>query len=304
MTMIPWKAYLMAARPRTLPAALASVVLGGFLAYVMNQFRFWPLFAAFTGAMLIQIGTNYANDYFDFIKGKDTAERIGPRRATASGLIPPESMKKAFILVFALSVLPGIFLVYEGGWPILVIGVLSILSGIAYTGGPYPLGYHGWGDFFVLVFFGPVAVCGTYYVSALNWNWYVFYMSFAPGLISVAILTVNNFRDKMTDTKTGKRTLAVRYGDQFSRMEYLGALTLAGMVPSLAFFLSGGINYPGSLAVIYLIAAFRPVKNVLFFQPMENNLDMNKVLAATGGLQIVFTAVFMAVTLAGLYLRR
>lgn len=289
------KPYFLAARPKTLPAALAPVILAGYLAWYLHQFRFWPLFAALMGALLIQIATNYANDYFDFIKGTDTKERIGPTRATASGQVKPTHMKWAFIITFALAIIPGVYLVYEAGWVIVIIGIASILSGIAYTGGPYPLGYHGWGDLFVLIFFGPVAVVGSYYVSALEWNSYVFTISFAPGFISVAILCVNNFRDIITDRKTGKNTLIVRFGSRFARIEYLLSLTIAAVIPSVGFFIDK-INWMGALSVFFLIFTVKPIRKVFAFIPEKNNIDMNRTLADTGKLQIFYTLIFILVS--------
>lgn len=289
------KPFFLAARPKTLPAVVSPVILAGYLAWYMHQFRFWPLFAALAGALLIQIATNYANDYFDFIKGTDTKERIGPTRATASGQVKPSDMKWAFIIAFGLAAIPGAYLVYEAGWVIVVIGIASVLSGIAYTGGPYPLGYHGWGDLFVLIFFGPVAVVGSFYVSALEWNSYVFTISFAPGFISVAILCVNNFRDMVTDQKTGKNTLAVRFGSSFARLEYLLSLTIAAVIPSIAFFIDH-INWMGALSVFFLFFTVKPIRQVFDFIPEKNNVDMNATLAGTGKLQIFFALTFILVS--------
>src|SRR5690606_23925593 len=187
--------------------------------------------AALICALLIQIGTNFANDVFDYQKGTDTQERTGPLRVTQAGLLTPRQVFRGMCLVFGLAFLIGLYLIAVGGWPILVIGLLSILSGIAYTGGPYPLGYHGLGDLFVFIFFGPVAVCGTYYVQALEWSWLALISSVPVGLLSVAILIVNNYRDRHTDVKAGKRTLAVRLGGKLTRWQYGLTLALAYIVP-------------------------------------------------------------------------
>ena len=166
---------------------------------------------ALLGAILIQIATNFANDYFDFVNGADTEERVGPTRATQAGLITPNAMKWAFILTFALTIPVIAFLTIKGGMVIVWIGIASIISGILYTGGPKPLGYMGLGDIFVLIFFGPIAVGGTEYVQSLEWSVDATIIGLASGFISTAILVVNNLRDKDTDSKVGKNTLAVRF---------------------------------------------------------------------------------------------
>ena len=221
-----------AARARTLPASVAPVLIGVVLAYTDGVGHALAAVFALIGAILIQIGTNYANDYFDFVNGADTAERIGPRRLVQSGLVRPEAMRRATIIVFGLAVLVGLYLAARGGWPIVLVGVASILCGLLYTGGPFPLGYRGLGDVFVLLFFGPVAVAGTYYVQALDIDWRPIVAGLGPGLISAAILAVNNLRDRETDAKAGKRTLAVRLGVRFTRLEY--TTCVVGRLPDAA----------------------------------------------------------------------
>jgi 1,4-dihydroxy-2-naphthoate octaprenyltransferase len=239
------KAWVMAARPQTLPAAAAPVVVGTGLALRADVFAFLPAVAALVGAALIQIGTNFANDYYDAMQGADTEARQGFTRVTQSGLIPPAEVKRAMYLTFAASVLVGAYLVYVGGVPILLIGLLSIASGIAYTGGPYPLGYHGLGDVFVFVFFGLVAVTGTYYAQAAAALAAPFPLSVPEGTVPLAVvvaslpiaaiatnvLVVNNVRDREEDATTGKRTLAVRFGYAFGRAEYVAMLALAYLTP-------------------------------------------------------------------------
>ncbi|SDZ79404.1 1,4-dihydroxy-2-naphthoate prenyltransferase [Haloplanus vescus] len=239
------KAWLMAARPQTLPAAAAPVAVGTGLAVGRGVEHPLAALAAFVGAALIQIGTNFANDYYDAVKGADTDEREGFTRVTQSGLIPPESVKRATYLTFAAAVLVGTTLVYVGGLPILLVGVLSVVAGLAYTGGPYPLGYHGLGDLFVFVFFGVIAVTGTYYVQAAAVLADPLTVSIPPGTlppiavvaslpvaaISTNILVVNNVRDLETDAETGKRTLAVRIGYRWSRVQYVALLAVAYLVP-------------------------------------------------------------------------
>lgn len=217
----PLRVWYLAARPKTLGAAIAPVVIGTGLAYGDGGFHLGAAVAALLGALLIQVGTNLCNDYADFKKGADTKERIGPVRATQVGWVTPEAMLRATILVFALAALIGVYLVIRGGWPMFWIGALSIMAGVAYTVGPYALAYLGLGDLFVLVFFGPVAVGGAYYVQTLEWPLYVTVAGIAPGLLSCAILSVNNLRDVDQDRPAGKRTLAVRFGKVFARYEYL-----------------------------------------------------------------------------------
>jgi 1,4-dihydroxy-2-naphthoate octaprenyltransferase len=239
------EAWLMAARPHTLPAAAAPIFVGVGLAVHESVFAPLPALAAFVGAALIQIGTNFANDYYDAVKGVDTDEREGFTRVTQSGLIAPESVKRAMYATFGLAILVGAYLVSVGGLPILVIGLASVVSGIAYAGGPYPLGSHGLGDLFVFVFFGVVAVMGTYYVQAASAlagafptgippetvTLAAFVASLPVAAISTNILVVNNVRDLETDREAGKKTLAVLVGYTASRAEFVGLLALSYVVP-------------------------------------------------------------------------
>ena len=228
------RVWLMAARPKTLPAAAAPVLLGTAMAYADGGFHAVSALCAFLGALLIQIGTNLANDYFDHAKGADTAVRLGPTRVTQAGLVAPGKVLAAAALAFALACVPGLYIVIRGGWPFVVVGLASIACGILYTAGPYPLGYLGLGDLLVLVFFGPVAVAGTYYVQALELSRPIMIAGFGPGLLSVAILTVNNLRDVDQDREAGKKTLPVRFGRAFAKAEYLGCFAIACLVGPLA----------------------------------------------------------------------
>ena len=185
----------------------------------------------FLSALLIQIGTNLSNDYFDFLKGSDTKERIGPARVTQAGLVSPEKMLYIFTFVFGLSMLIGVYLVNRGGWPIVIIGILSIASGILYTGGPIPIGYIGLGDIFVFIFFGPIALCGTFYVQAMELPFEVFIAGMGPGFLAISLLSINNLRDEPTDKKSGKKTLAVRFGPSFARGEYIFTFVMALLIP-------------------------------------------------------------------------
>ena len=221
--------WLLATRPRTLPAAVAPVVLASALAAYSGHFRGDVLAATLAIALLLQVGTNLANDYFDFVKGADTEERIGPVRVTQSGLIAPRTVRNAMLFVFALSALPGLYAVSIGGWPLLLLGALSIASGIAYTGGPYPLGYNGLGDLFVYLFFGLVAVVGTYFLHTGSVSPAAFVAGHIAGVFTTAIIVVNNLRDRHTDAKVGKNALAVRWGEQGTRRWYRGLL-IAGFI--------------------------------------------------------------------------
>ncbi|MDZ7714703.1 MAG: 1,4-dihydroxy-2-naphthoate polyprenyltransferase [Balneolaceae bacterium] len=224
-----FKIWSEAARPQTLPAAIVPVMVGASLAYYY-QSLYWPAtIVALICAMLIQIGTNFANDYFDFKKGADTDERIGFERATAKGLVSAGQMKMATITTMSLAFFLGLYLVWHAGWVILLLGVLSLICGVLYTGGPFPLGYNGMGDLFVFIFFGLVAVMGTYYVNALEWSITSLWASFAVGALATNILVVNNLRDVEQDGPAGKNTLGVLLGEDALRWEYLlmGLIALA-----------------------------------------------------------------------------
>lgn len=276
------------ARPKTLPAAVAPVLMGGAMAYAQGAFDGLILGVILGCALCIQIGTNYANDYFDFIKGTDTAARVGPTRATAAGLVTPPQMLVATLVVFALSLLGGLFLVWQGGWPILVIGVISIASGILYTAGPYPLGYLGLGDLFVLIFFGLIPVAGTYYLLTGDWELTAWLAGLGPGLLSTAILAVNNYRDRHTDREAGKRTLVVRWGDRFGAGEYVFALVAALHVPVLLVILTGA-HYG---VLLTLLAAGPGVRLIQTFLTAQEPRVLNDLLARTGKLLVLYSLLF------------
>ncbi|MFC1563758.1 1,4-dihydroxy-2-naphthoate polyprenyltransferase [candidate division KSB1 bacterium] len=282
------KLWLLAARPKTLWAAVSPVIIGTAFAYDDGGFHFPSAFLALFGAVLIQIGTNFANDYHDHKKGADTGERKGPVRVTQAGLIDPENVKRAYMLVFFLALLSGLYLIYRGGIPVLAIGLLSIMFGILYTAGPYPLGYHGLGDVFVLIFFGPVAVGGTYYVQTLDMTYPVLIMGFAPGLISNAILTVNNLRDIDTDKKTGKRTLAVRFGAGFAKVEYAVSMLIAFLIPVILYVVFRE-NLFTILASAVLIPVIPVIKKVFIEKEGEK---LNHVLAQTGKILLIYSIIF------------
>lgn len=272
-------AWVLASRPKTLPAAIVPVVVGSAVAASQDVFEWLPATVALVCAVLIQIGTNLANDYFDFMKGADSEHRLGPTRVTQSGLIAPATVRNAMIIVFSLTFFLGLYLVAVGGWPILVIGVASLFCAVIYTAGPYPLAYIGLGDVFVFLFFGIVAVTGTYFAQAVSWSAEALVASLPIGAISTAILVVNNYRDIDTDAAAGKRTLAVRIGRTATRMEYLLLLTAAYAVPVLQYF-------SGSQAWILLPLLSIPL-TVPLLRPMFSTTDgpvLNNVLGGTGRL--------------------
>ena len=245
-----FRVWLEATRPRTLPAAVAPVMVGTALAWRAGEAR-WGAAAVCLGfALLIQVGTNFANDYYDYLKGADTAERVGPRRAVASGLIKPAAMRAAMIAVFAAAFALGLSLLAYGGWPLLAIGVASIACGVAYTGGPYPLAYHGLGDLFVFLFFGLVATGATAFVQAGAVSTAALVAGAAVGALATNILVANNYRDVETDAKAGKRTLLVRWGRRYGRAQFAFAHAVAATAP-LVLVMLGAASGAGALVVVF-----------------------------------------------------
>ena len=225
-----WEAWILAIRPRTLPAAAAGVVMGAALTWQDGYFRFDATLVCLLTALLLQIGSNLANDVFDFERGTDTAERLGPTRVTQAGLLTPKQVKIGMAVVFGLASLLGLYLALLGGWVILIVGIAAIISAIAYTGGPFPIGYHGLGDIFVFIFFGLASVAGTYYIQAGFISPAVWWMTIPPGLIITAILVVNNLRDLENDRKAGKHTMAVRLGEKGTKIKYVACMVIAYLV--------------------------------------------------------------------------
>ena len=283
------KPYLLASRPKTLPAALAPVIMGTAMAFADGKGHWPSAILAALGAVFIQIGTNYANDYYDFVKGTDDHKtRLGPTRATAAGMVRPRAMRNAFIIAFTLAAVAGIYLLVRAGWPVAVIGLFSIAAGILYTGGPFPLGYNGLGDIFVFIFFGIIAVVGTYYVQALHVNALVFIAAIAPGLFSVAILAVNNLRDVNDDRPGGKRTIPVVFGERIGRLEYLLCLLIACLVPLILVLITGD-HYFVLLASLVFLPALPAIRFIYREKPSR---VYNKILATTGQLLFLFSVVF------------
>ncbi|MDR0683375.1 MAG: 1,4-dihydroxy-2-naphthoate polyprenyltransferase [Dysgonamonadaceae bacterium] len=217
----PPRAWILAARPHTLPASASPVIVGWALAFSAQSFHLIPALICLLFALIAQVISNFANDYFDYKKGIDNEERLGPKRAVAEGWIKPKTMLRATLGLLALDGLLGLSLIYYGGWQLIIIGAIIGLFALAYSGGPYPLSSHGWGDICVLIFFGIVPVGFTYYVQALQWTTAVTLCGVAVGLVVINIMVANNYRDRDTDRKTGKITTVVLFGERFGRYFYL-----------------------------------------------------------------------------------
>ena len=270
-------AWIQAARPKTLNAAAAPVLVGAGLAEAHGTFALLPVVAAFAGATLIQIGTNFANDYYDFVRGGDTPDRIGPVRVTQAGLIPARHVWWGMVAVLAAAASVGVYLVWVGGWPIVWIGVASLVCAVAYTGGPYPLAYHGLGDPFVFVFFGLIAVGGTYWVQGLSLPGDVLLAGAGMGALSTAILVANNLRDIGTDASAGKQTLAVRLGRNGTRIEYAVLIASGFAVPVLG----GGVYEWPPAALITLVAAVACASPLTLIMTRDDPRELIPALAGT-----------------------
>jgi 1,4-dihydroxy-2-naphthoate octaprenyltransferase len=277
-------AWILATRPKTLPAAVGPVLVGSALAFADGRFVMMPALAALGIALLLQIGVNLANDYFDFVKGIDTQERLGPVRVTQSGLICPAGVRSAMMLTFILAALIGLYLMVKGGWPVIFIGMAAILAALGYSGGPFPLASHGLGDLFVFIFFGLIAVCGTYYVQAIGLTWLVVVMASNMGFLITAILVINNLRDIHTDQKVGKNTLAVILGERRSKIEYALLVTFSYGV-LLIIWMAGWVSVWILLPLLFLPWAVSLIRTV-----WQSNIDsgLNIMLAKTAGLSFVY----------------
>jgi len=279
--------WILAARPKTLPAAAASVILGSSLAIKDGNFAFFPALAALSISLLLQIGANLANDLFDYQRGADTNQRLGPLRVTQAGLLTSAQVRLGMIVVFGLSILLGSYLAWVAGWVVVVIGVSAIFAALAYTGGPFPFGYHSLGDLFVLVFFGFAAVCGTYYVQTHSMAISVIWAGFAMGLMITNILVVNNLRDIETDRIAGKVTLAVRLGVDGSRLEYLACLTIAYAIPIILTLTDK--SYSGSfftwLSTPLAVKSFQELSKLA-------GSSLNQTLAGTARLALIYALLF------------
>ena len=274
----------MAARPRTLPAAVAPVLVGTSLAATEGTFKILTFLAALIGALFIQVGTNLSNDYSDARRGADTEDRLGPVRVTAGGLVPPRQVLIATYVAFGVAVLAGCYLIATAGWELLLVGAASILAGVLYTGGPRPYGYEGLGEVFVFLFFGVVAVAGSYFAQVEDLEWEALVLAVPVGLLASAILVVNNVRDLETDRRAGKRTLAVRLGRDRVRTLYLAMLVLAFLTAPLPWVL-GSLSpwlFLSWLAVPLAVPLMRTVRT------RTDGPSLNGALAGTGQLQLAF----------------
>lgn len=287
----PIKIWLTAIRPKTLWAAFAPVLIGGAMAVEAGVFHPVAALLALTGAVCIQIGTNFYNDLADFEKGADTEDRKGPTRVTQAGWVTPEKMRAATIFVFGMAVFSGIYLMWRGGLPVVIIGVLSILSGVMYTAGKYSLAYIGLGDLFVLIFFGPVAVGGTYFVQALDINSSIIISGIAPGLLAVAILLVNNIRDREEDKLVGKKTIVVRFGRSFGIAVYGMSILGASLIPVILFLLDEK-SFWLLLASVILIPGWINFSKIRSTPPSPR---LNPILGATAQLLLIYSVVFSIV---------
>jgi 1,4-dihydroxy-2-naphthoate octaprenyltransferase len=282
--------WLMAARPRTLPAAVAPVLVGTSLAGFLNVFHPLRFVAALLGAIFIQVGTNLSNDYSDARRGADAEDRLGPVRVTAGGLVPPRQVLVATYVTFGLAVLAGVYLVIVAGWQLLLVGAASILAGVAYTGGPKPYGYEGLGEVFVFLFFGVVAVAGSFFVQTTHLDWEAFALSVPVGLLAAAILVVNNVRDIDSDRRARKRTLAVRMGRERTRTLFVVIIGLAYLLvpvtwifgPVQAWVMLAWLSFPLAVRVIGVVRS------------RSDGPSLNGALAQTGMLQLVFCVLLSA----------
>lgn len=280
-------AWWLAVRPATLTASAAPVFVGAGVAWAEGVFAFWPALAALLGASLLQVGANFANDVFDFERGADSADRLGPQRATQQGWITPGQMKRAMWFAFAAATLTGLYLTYVAGWPVLALGLASIAAAYLYTGGPRPYGYLGLGDLAVFVFFGVGAVAGTYFVQALEVSRLALVASVPVGALATAILVVNNLRDIETDARAGKLTLSVRIGDPATRVYYFLLLLTAYLVPLLLWWRELADSWV-LLPLLSLPLALQLAARMRH----ERGLALNGCLVRTARLEVIFGLLF------------
>lgn len=282
-----FQVWIIASRPKTLPAAVVPVMVGSALA--INQGKFFPLYSiiALICSLLIQIGTNFTNDLFDYLKGADTDKRKGPLRVLSAGLISVKEMKIAIVVVFGLTFILGLFLVYVTDWKILTIGIFSIIAGLAYTAGPYPLAYHGLGDLFVFIFFGIVGTMGTYYLHHLEFTTISLLVSLPVGALITNILIVNNYRDIEEDKQTGKNTLAVILGRKFSQFEFIFFLTLSFLIPMILYL---NFNFSETIFLPYLTFPFVFILIKMIYNYQGEQL--NKTLEISAKFSALFGLLF------------
>jgi 1,4-dihydroxy-2-naphthoate polyprenyltransferase len=275
--------WLLAIRPRTLPASITPVIVGSAAACADGHFKLLPAIAALACSLLLQVGVNLANDYFDFVSGFDTEERVGPTRVTQSGLILPYKVRNAMFFTFFIAACIGIYLIIVAGLPIFAAGVASIITALMYSGGPYPLASHGLGDLFVFIFFGLVAVCGTCYVQTLHITLLAVMASIPIGLLITAILVVNNLRDIGTDAKVNKRTLAVMLGERATRMEFI-ILIISSYIMAVLLWVVGRSSLWMLLPLISVPLAWSTARVVI----IQTGSALNEALALTARLSLVY----------------
>lgn len=284
-------AWLLAARPKTLTGAIIPVLIGSALAFADETFHWLPALVCLLFAGFMQIAANFINDLFDFKKGTDRDDRLGPERACSQGWISPEAMKGGIGVVVALACSIGSILLLYAGWELIVVGLLCVLFAFLYTAGPYPLSYNGWGDALVILFFGFIPVGGTYYVQALTWTPDVTVASLICGLLIDTLLVVNNYRDRDADAKSGKRTLVVRFGEPFGRYLYL---TLGGVAALLClWFVATGHPLVVVAMVAYLALHFRTWKEMV---QIRSGKKLNSILGKTS-LNMLLMGILLSLTL-------
>ncbi|GAB4295991.1 MAG: 1,4-dihydroxy-2-naphthoate polyprenyltransferase [Ignavibacteriaceae bacterium] len=281
--------WILASRPKTLLAAFVPVLVGSSLAFAEG--RFYPLVAlvALFCSVLIQVGTNFANDLYDHLRGADTKKRKGPKRVLAEGWISVSEMNKGILIVFLISFIAGLYLVFWGGWIILVIGVVSIIAGLAYTAGPFPLAYNGLGDLFVFTFFGVIGTMGTYFLHSGEFTFISFLISVPVGSLITNILVVNNYRDIEEDRLAGKNTLAVKFGRDFSRYQFLVLMILSFLTPLILFFFFD-FNYTIFLPVLGLPIAVKLINMLKIYEGTELNLALEQTAKFSAIYGILFSA--------------
>ncbi len=284
-----WRCWLLAARPKTLFAAIAPVMIGSAMAAADGVVSLPAGVAALFGALLIQIGTNLANDYWDGIKGTDTADRLGPPRTVATGLLPAKTVLVGTFIAFGLASIAGLVLLYFVGWPVLLIGGVSIACGLAYTAGPLPLAYVGLGDLFTFIFFGLVATAGTYFVHTGKFGLPSLLAGAMPGFYSVVLIALNNLRDMDGDRKAGKWTLAARFGGSFARTEIYFCMVLAALTPVFLAFLT---NRPsvGVASALTILGLWETTRFARALSKLENTSEINTLFPRVGAISLLMAA--------------
>lgn len=283
------KKWIEAARPRTLPTSVSPIIAASAYAWYLDTFNGYTASICIVFALLAQIASNFGNDYFDYKKGSDRADRVGPRRAVASGDIPAKTMLKATCIVLSLACITGCLLIPSGGWELIIAGIFIAIFALAYSAGPYPLSYHGLGDVTVFIFFGLIAVNLSFYVQALHFENVVFYCSIAMGLLSVNILMVNNYRDKETDEISNKKTLVVIFGRKFAERIYLLNGIIALLITGTIWFTNGIYGYIAAL--LYLSIHLQTWSRLL----KKKGTELNPILGETARNQLIFTLLLVLV---------